>query len=334
MQRVCSETPPSSSKLLRSAPILFLDRWVTSVSAAARGCRRLPIRRSDPRARPKSPYSAFGQLRGILGAEHPRRTALVAGSVVWYVCLAVLMFTCAASAAEPSADAAGQASNDQAGFVFKVREAKPDLSNWDFVGVWGEASSVSLIPTGEGRPAPAWQCKADRRSKRVGKAYVTVRFPRVGRNDVIEAQATFLIQRAPADGSLYLLDIECRDCGLPTKAGIRVLVRDGVIRVNRSKLGQNQDFIAARPSVRIGEPFTLTVRLKLGDDDGETTVLVNDQVAIRNTGVNMPLSRVAAASGVNLKQEQFDYVQFGITANSGSEPAEVIFSNAEIRTPK
>jgi len=62
--------------------------------------------------------------------------------------------------------------------------------------------------------------------------------------------------------------------------------------------------------------------------------LVNDETILDRVGINMPLQRVAEQFGLTLKQEQFDYVQFGITANSSREKTRVLLSDVAIRTFK
>jgi len=214
-----------------------------------------------------------------------------------------------------------------------LRRGKADLADWDYVGRWGTGSEVEAILSDE--ETPAWRCRAAAKGRRVGKAYLTKNIPAVTRGQIVEARATYLIQEAPSNGSLYLMDFECRNCGPRTKAGIRVMLRNGQIRVNRSKLGLSDDFVS-RPlaELRTGEPFTLTVRLKLGAEEGGTMVLVNDKPVLDRRGVNMPLKKFARQLNVELKQEQIDYVQLGITANSGPSTARVLVSDVAIQTFK
>jgi hypothetical protein len=210
-----------------------------------------------------------------------------------------------------------------------IRGAKHDVSDWDYVGRWGAGSAVSLIEHGDWKDA--WRCIAAPKTDRVGKAYVTKNFPAVTRGEVVEAQARYLIENIPETGSIYLMDFECRYCGPKGKAGIRLLLNNGRLRVNRTKLGLGQDFVSTVPrAVPAGKPFTLAVRLLLGGEDGETTVLVDNQPVLHAVGINMPLRKVAAQQGLELKQEQLDYVQFGVTANSTPDTVRLLFTDAAI----
>lgn len=212
-----------------------------------------------------------------------------------------------------------------------IRGHAANLSDWDYVGRWGSSSDVAVAVDAVG--SRTFDCRAAPKGRRVGKAYVTKNFPAVLRGQIVEAQATYRIIDAPTDGSLYLMDFECRHCGHKHKAGIRVLFRDGRIRVNRTKLGLSNDFISKPvPQIRVGEPFTLTVRLELGARNGQTTVLVNGETVVDRTGINMPLQRIAKQFGIKIKQEQLDYVQFGITANGSRASTRLMLSDAAIRT--
>jgi len=220
-------------------------------------------------------------------------------------------------------------------FVFSPATARRDLSDWDYVGRWGSTSKVSVVSDDQLAPGLTWQFVSAGKSGRVGKAYVTKNFPPVKRSEIVEAQGTYLIPELPENGSVYLMDLECRNCGLNTKAGIRLLVRNGLLRVNRSKIGQKKDFLPkTMQRIPVGEPFTLRMRLRLGATDGETEVFFNGERVIHGVGINMPLRRVAERYGVELTQEQYDYVQFGITANSARRPVEVLISEIRVTTSK
>lgn len=220
-------------------------------------------------------------------------------------------------------------------FSYKVQYAPPDLSNWDYVGLWGSKSTVTLLPPTDTMPQATWKCLADRKSNRVGKAFVTKNFPAVKAGDIIEAKARYFIERVPQDGSLYLMDIECRSCGPQWQPGIRVHVRQGQLRVNRSKLRLKKDFVASNTtSIPTGKGFELSMRLRLGEEAGETVIAIDGRPVIEERGVNMPLEHIFATQNLELAEEHLDYVQFGVTANSGSSEAEVLFSDAEVKIYK
>jgi hypothetical protein len=97
------------------------------------------------------------------------------------------------------------------------------------------------------------------------------------RGQIVEAQATCLVLNAPADAALYLMDFECRHCGVEQTAGIRVLLRNVRLSVSRTKLGLQQDSSKPVDQIRVGESFTLTGRRLLGAEDGQTAVLVHGE---------------------------------------------------------
>ncbi len=208
-----------------------------------------------------------------------------------------------------------------------------DTHAWDYTGLWGRSSDISVHYAGGGAGYVV-SATAEGARERVGKAYLTKDMRPVFRGDRIEASMLLYVPyQTPSDGSVYLLDIECRDCGYEEKPGLRVLVdKNGMLRVNRSKLGLQEDFFAISDDrIPFNRAFTLTVILELGGDgDGRTLVYVDQELVIDSVGVNMPLNSVTEPLGVALTAERFDYVQFGVTANSRPDSINLSFDDAEI----
>jgi hypothetical protein len=208
-----------------------------------------------------------------------------------------------------------------------------DTAAWDYTGLWGSSSTVSTRYLGKQR-GYALKATAEGAAKRVGKAYLTKDMQPAHRGDRIEASMlVYLPYLPPRAGSVYLLDLECRDCGYSEKPGLRVFIgEDGYLGVSRSKLGLSENF-ASTPEGRVpyDKAFRLTVIVELGgDDDGRTLVYIDDHLAIDEVGVNMPLNEVFQPLGVTLTAERFDYLQFGVTANSRSDAVTAFFDDVEI----
>jgi len=208
-----------------------------------------------------------------------------------------------------------------------------DTQIWDYTGLWGRSSSVTLQDLG-GELGFVAKATAEGKGQRVGKAYLTRDMQQALQGDRIEASMlVYVPYLQPRSGSVYLMDVECRDCGYSEKPGLRVLIdSDGFLRVNRSKLGIAQD-LGPTPAGRVpfGRVFRLTLIVELGGElDGRTQVFIDEEVAIDEVGVNMPLTHVAEQFGVSLTAERFDYVQFGVTANSRSDAVTVFFDDVEI----
>lgn len=208
-----------------------------------------------------------------------------------------------------------------------------DTEVWNYTGLWGRSSSVTLQDLG-GEHGFAAKATAEGKGQRIGKAYLTKDMQQALQGDRIEASMlVYFPYLRPRSGSVYLMDVECRDCGYAEKPGLRVLVdSDGFLRVNRSKLGIAQD-LGPTPSGRIpfNQVFRLTLIVDLGGElDGRTQVYIDDKLVIDEIGINMPLTHIAEPLGVSLTAERFDYVQFGVTANGRSDSVTIYFDDVEI----
>ena len=224
-------------------------------------------------------------------------------------------------------DSNGPDAGPQADWVFT--DPFDSLSAWDFIGE---------VPEGESFVSIAWLdafgnvfrgAAKEKVGSVVGKAYVTKNFGVVAvEGSVVELLATYLVPTpSPGDGSIYLMDVECRDCGVETKPGIRILLRDNRLRVNLSKLCGGDDLGPSTSLVPYDEPFTIRFLLELGDESsGHTRVYLDGDLVIEATGVNMPLASAIAACGETLTAERFTYAQIGFTANSRAT-AETLYAD-------
>lgn len=215
---------------------------------------------------------------------------------------------------------AGTSSNWQFGSKFNN-----GVGDFDYVGEVMEGSLVSVIKDGSNQRL---LCDASvKQDGSVGKAYVSKNFPDIFNGDTIELSATYYVNEYLKDGKIYLMDLECRDCGWDSKPGIRMYMsEDGLLGINRGKLGSGLKDFKTLFQVPLRRYFNVKVSYRLGDEQtGLTTIWVNRKLITREAGVNMPLkSTFLETKGVTLTAEKFTYVQFGVTANSSiSKRAEV-----------
>ncbi|QNE32087.1 hypothetical protein F1C10_09145 [Sphingomonas sp. NBWT7] len=128
--------------------------------------------------------------------------------------------------------------------------------------------------------------------------------------------------RAPATtplDSLQLVDVECATCGEGGNPGIRLYLRRGRLRVDRSKIGIRHAWTRDdAPTLRPDRWHRITWQLLLAPDDrGATRVLLDGREVLAARGATLDaLPRLGA-----------DRIQIGITANSNSVPASAWFDN-------
>jgi hypothetical protein len=140
----------------------------------------------------------------------------------------------------------------------------------------------------------------------------------VGIGDVVVSAADFFLAEYPVDGSLFLIDVECRQCEDSTKPGFRIKVTNrGTLNVNYKLPNRGEDGTAVM--VPRGRWFRLELRARLGRETGLTEVFIDGVNAYRSTGWNVTTHGL------------MHYSEFGATANSGTALRTVLVDRMEIR---
>lgn len=154
---------------------------------------------------------------------------------------------------------------------------------------------------------------------KVGKAHLVHRFGPVGIGSRITMEARFYFPPGSFADSVILMDLECASCGLDTNPGVRLYLRDGRPRVDRSKIGIKDAFLPA-PDARIGPGawHWIAWKVTLGDDSNGSSQVYLDGVQVmdaRGTTVLLQETVDRLADGLVVRSEM-DRFQIGITANS------------------
>lgn len=208
-----------------------------------------------------------------------------------------------------------------------------DMSDFDYIGKILEGSQVSVISKADNN---LLLCDASpKQNGSVGKAYLSKNFSDVFKGDIIELSADYYINEYLKDGKIYLMDLECRDCGWDSKAGIRVYMdEEGFLAINRDKLGENLSVFKSNFRLPLKQFFHLKMYYRLGDEEnGLSAIIVNGNLIQQYYGINMPLKTVfMETKGIELTAEKFTYVQFGVTANSSqTKRAAIYVDNVSIK---
>ena len=122
--------------------------------------------------------------------------------------------------------------------------------------------------------------------------------------------------------SLQLVDIECATCGERGNPGVRLYLRHGRLRVDRSKIGIKHAWTRDdAPALAPDRWHRITWQLRLDPgDQGSSRVLLDGREVLAATGATLPpLQRIGA-----------DRIQIGITANSNPVPARAWFDNIAV----
>ena len=176
-------------------------------------------------------------------------------------------------------------------------------------------------------PAPARAglallAQAEPKADGVSKADVVARLRPVGAGHRISIAFDLRVPAGTPLNSLQLVDLECATCGEGGNPGIRLYLRRGRLRVDRSKIGVEHAWTRDDAPTLANDRWhhiVWQVRVSAGGD-GESRVLLDGQEVLAARG----------ATAADLPRVAVDRVQIGITANSNPVPATAWFDNVRV----
>ena len=169
----------------------------------------------------------------------------------------------------------------------------------------------------------ALRARTAARGSRVPKAALIARPATVGAGGTIRVSFDLMVPQGAPLNSLHLVDIECATCGEGHNPGIRLYLRGGRLRIDRSKIGERHAWTnEAAPQLRHGRWQRIDAAFVVGRDGvGGATVRLDGAVALSARG------RTAAQGADGVRA---DRVQIGITASSNPGPAVAYFDNVTV----
>lgn len=173
-----------------------------------------------------------------------------------------------------------------------------------------------------GRPGQALLAEAGPKRGRVAKADVVARTRFLPAGTLVTIAFDLRIPAGAPLNSLQLVDVECATCGEGGNPGVRLYLRHGRLRIDRSKIGVRHAWTRAdAPRLAADRWHRIVWQLRLGaGEDGAARVTLDGREVLRAAGATLaPLPRPGA-----------DRVQIGITANSNPVPARAWFDNVTV----
>ena len=154
------------------------------------------------------------------------------------------------------------------------------------------------------------RARAGPRGSVVPKAALIARPGRMADGDTLDISFRMRVPEGVPLNSIHLLDIECAECGVPGNPGIRLYLRDGRLRIDRSKIGVEHAWTnGSAPQLANGRWHHVRVRVHLASDDaGGAQVWLDDAPVLEGRGRTL-----LAGTG-----RFADRIQFGITATSNT----------------
>lgn len=215
--------------------------------------------------------------------------------------------------------------------------AQPDLASFadDFdrglcvgrcaASPWAIAQQVR--GTVRAAPAPARAglallARAEPKTDGVAKADVVARLRPVGVGRRISVAFDLRVPAGTPLNSLQLVDLECATCGEGGNPGIRLYLRRGRLRVDRSKIGIEHAWTRDdAPTLANDRWHHIVWQVRIAaDGSGATRVTLDGHEVLAARG----------ATAADLPRVAVDRVQIGITANSNPVPATAWFDNVRV----
>lgn len=178
----------------------------------------------------------------------------------------------------------------------------------------------------------AYMSAGRKQGAQVGKADLILAYTPLGAGRVIEMGGRFFFPHGTPLDSLILMDLECASCGIDTNPGIRLYLRDGRLRVDRSKIGIEDAFLPVNPlRMRTGVWHDIRWEVTLGADRaGRSRVFVDGNPVMDARGTTLLTQKIISQIAPVRVREQVDRFQVGLTANSNSRAQSLYLDDVSI----
>ncbi|MBY6058079.1 polysaccharide lyase [Leisingera daeponensis] len=226
-----------------------------------------------------------------------------------------------------------------AGSTAAASQCSADSRHWRFDDA-GEGRGFAHVQLQRGAAVPAEDplhpgnqvarlTAGPKQKGKVGKADYVHRFQPLQAGSVVLMQARFYFPPGTPLNSLILMDLECASCGLDTNPGVRLYLRRGMLRVDRSKIGIKQAFLPSVPHMMAaGVWHELSWQVTLGaGEQGRSVVRLDGEVVSDARGTTVLTQEVVSRHMDVAVQEQADRFQVGVTANSNPQTVELLLDD-------
>jgi hypothetical protein len=184
-----------------------------------------------------------------------------------------------------------------------------------------ERGTVAVVPA-PARPGMALRASAAAKAEGVSKADLVARTMPMPEGTLLTVAFDLYAPRGTPLNSIQLLDVECATCGEAGNPGIRLYLRRGRLRIDRSKIGIASAWTRDDATPLVNDRWyriMVSVRIGAGDDGGARVTLDGREVLAATGATIMPLARRYA-----------DRIQIGATANSNAVPVTLYLDNVRV----
>lgn len=193
---------------------------------------------------------------------------------------------------------------------------------------WNWASSQQIdgrLDVVPGRGGKVLRARTGGRGERVPKAALIARPAKIAPRETVQVAFDLMVPQGAPLNSIHLVDLECARCGEGGNPGIRLYLRHGRLRIDRSKIGHFPTW-SDNDATSIGHGrwhrIQLEIRTGFGDS-GRAQVQLDGKTVLTGRGDTIIRPERGAAPGA-------DRIQIGLTANSNAGPAVAYFDNVRV----
>lgn len=178
--------------------------------------------------------------------------------------------------------------------------------------------TLDTVPA-PGRAGRVLRARAAPKRGQVSKAALIARTPPITTGRRVRVTFDLYVPEGTPTNSLQLVDLECATCGEGGNPGIRLYLRRGRLRIDRSKIGIARAWMNdAAPVLAAARWHRVQLDVRIGAA-GDARVLLDGRPVLAGEGATL----LAGADHV-------DRVQIGVTANSNPVAATLLIDNVVI----
>ena len=197
---------------------------------------------------------------------------------------------------------------------------------------WNWASSQQIdgvLDVVPGRAGKVLRARTEARRERVPKAALIARPAKLPPGATAHVALDLLVPEGAPLNSIHLVDLECATCGEEGNPGIRLYVRHGRLRVDRSKIGHRHAWTNdSAPQLRHGRWHRVELQVGFGFGDvGGVEARLDGVRVLQAQGDTLLRPEGGASAGA-------DRIQIGLTASSNPGPAIAYFDNVSVRVAR
>lgn len=193
---------------------------------------------------------------------------------------------------------------------------------------WNWASSQQIdgrIDVVPGRGGKVLRARTQARGERVPKAALIARPAKIPPGATVRVAFDLMVPEGAPLNSIHLVDLECASCGEEGNPGIRLYLRHGRLRIDRSKIGHFPTWADNdATSLRHGRWHRIQLEIRTGfGDSGRAQVQLDGATVLTGRGDTIIRPDRGAKAGA-------DRIQIGLTASSNTGPAIAYFDNIRV----